>query len=149
MVFADPRRSGDLELGCSSDWGSQLYRCEQGGRVTDSRKPPALLPQAFWSHTDSSTGLTQLHVQGQGCLGDSAQGHRWLFLIAIWALTTDSIRYCSAADMNLVRKWTSNTLSLALNMSWASVIAQLVKNPPAMQETPVGFLGWDDPLEKG
>ena len=23
------------------------------------------------------------------------------------------------------------------------------KNPPAMQETPVGFLGWEDPLEKG
>ena len=30
-----------------------------------------------------------------------------------------------------------------------SVIAQLVKNPPAMQETPVRFLGWEDPLEKG
>ena len=28
-------------------------------------------------------------------------------------------------------------------------IAQLVKNPPAMQETPVGFLGREDPLEKG
>ena len=23
------------------------------------------------------------------------------------------------------------------------------KNPPAMQETPVGFLGWADLLEKG
>ena len=31
----------------------------------------------------------------------------------------------------------------------ASLIAQLVKNPPAMQETPVRFLGWEDPLEKG
>ena len=29
------------------------------------------------------------------------------------------------------------------------LIAQLVKNSPAMQETPVGFLGWEDPLEKG
>ena len=27
-------------------------------------------------------------------------------------------------------------------------MAQLVKNPPAMQETPVRFLGWEDPLEK-
>ena len=26
---------------------------------------------------------------------------------------------------------------------------QLVKNPPAMQETAVRFLGWDDPLEEG
>ena len=30
----------------------------------------------------------------------------------------------------------------------ASLIAQLVKNLPAMQETLVRFLGWEDPLEK-
>ena len=35
------------------------------------------------------------------------------------------------------------------NYGLASLIAQLVKNPPAMQETPVGFLGCEDPLEKG
>ena len=33
--------------------------------------------------------------------------------------------------------------------SWASLIAQLVKNPRAMQETPDQFLGWKDLLEKG
>ena len=32
---------------------------------------------------------------------------------------------------------------------WDSLIAQLVKNPPAMQETPVRFLGGEDLLEKG
>ena len=31
----------------------------------------------------------------------------------------------------------------------SSLIAQLVKNPPAMQETPVSFLGREDPMEKG
>jgi len=31
---------------------------------------------------------------------------------------------------------------------WASLVAQLVKNPPAMQEIPVQFLGWEDPLEE-
>ena len=31
----------------------------------------------------------------------------------------------------------------------ASLVAQLVKNLPAMQETWVQSLGWDDPLEKG
>ena len=36
-----------------------------------------------------------------------------------------------------------------LQYSWASLVAQLVKNPPAMQETMVQFLGWEDPLEKG
>ena len=33
--------------------------------------------------------------------------------------------------------------------TWASVVAQLVKNPPAMRETWVGSLGWEDRLEKG
>ena len=32
---------------------------------------------------------------------------------------------------------------------WASLVAQLVENPPAMQETWVRSLGWEDPLEKG
>ena len=31
----------------------------------------------------------------------------------------------------------------------APLIAQLVKIQPAMKETPVQFLGWKDPLEKG
>jgi len=31
----------------------------------------------------------------------------------------------------------------------ASLVAQLVKNPPAVQETLVQFLDWEDPLEKG
>ena len=31
----------------------------------------------------------------------------------------------------------------------ASLVAQLVKNPPVLQETLVRLLGWDDPLEKG
>ena len=31
----------------------------------------------------------------------------------------------------------------------ASLVAQLVKNLPAMQKTPVQFLGWEDLLEKG
>ena len=29
------------------------------------------------------------------------------------------------------------------------LVTQLVKNLPAMQETLVQFLGWEDPLEKG
>ena len=34
-------------------------------------------------------------------------------------------------------------------MLWASPVAQMVKNPPTMQETWVQFLGWEDPLDKG
>ena len=38
---------------------------------------------------------------------------------------------------------------LAAPFSWASLVAQLVKNPPTMRETWVRSLGWKDPLEKG
>ena len=36
-----------------------------------------------------------------------------------------------------------------LQYSWSSLVTQLVKNPPAMQETWVQPLDWEDPLEKG
>ena len=36
-----------------------------------------------------------------------------------------------------------------LQYSWASLEAHMVKNLPAMQETWVQFLDWEDPLEKG
>ena len=36
-----------------------------------------------------------------------------------------------------------------LQCSWVSLVAELVKNLPAMQETWFRSLGWEDPLEKG
>ena len=38
---------------------------------------------------------------------------------------------------------------LELLLPWFSLVAQMVKNLPAMQETQVRFLGWEDPLENG
>ena len=37
----------------------------------------------------------------------------------------------------------------SLQYSWASLVAQLVKNRPAMLETWIRSLGWEDLLEKG
>ena len=36
-----------------------------------------------------------------------------------------------------------------LQYAWASLLAQLVKNPPTVRETWIESLGWEDPLEKG
>ena len=36
-----------------------------------------------------------------------------------------------------------------LQFSWVSLVAQTVKNPPAMQETWIRSLGQEDPLEEG
>jgi len=43
----------------------------------------------------------------------------------------------------------SPIIQRALYKIGASLVAQLIKNLPAMQEIPVQFLGWEDPLEKG
>ena len=44
---------------------------------------------------------------------------------------------------------TGERIGYPLWYSWASLVVQLVKNPPAMWETWVRSLGWEDPLEKG
>ena len=41
------------------------------------------------------------------------------------------------------------TIGYPLQYSWASIVAQLVKNPPATWETWVRYLGWEDLLKKG
>ena len=43
----------------------------------------------------------------------------------------------------------TSVVQIRLLYALASLVAQLVKNPPAMQKTPVQSLGGEDPLEKG
>ena len=44
-------------------------------------------------------------------------------------------------------KSTGKGISYPLQYFWISLVAQLVKNPPAVWETWVPSLGWEDPLE--
>ena len=59
---------------------------------------------------------------------------------------------CNAGDPGLISgsgRSPGEGIGYPLQYSWASLVVQLVKNPPAMQETPIQFLGREDPLEKG
>ena len=59
---------------------------------------------------------------------------------------------CNAGDPGFIHgsgRSTGEGIAYPLQYSWATLVAQLVKNPPAMQETWVRSLGWKDPLEKG
>ena len=59
---------------------------------------------------------------------------------------------CNAGDPGLIPglgRSPREGIGYPLQHSWASLVAQLVKNPPAMWETWVPSLGWEDPLEKG
>jgi len=49
----------------------------------------------------------------------------------------------------MLERSTGEGIGYPLQYSWASLVVQLVKNPPAMQETCVRSLGWEDPVKKG
>ena len=54
-----------------------------------------------------------------------------------------------ATDKIQIHKACENLRPLKPSLIPASLVAQTVKNPPAMRETWVLSLGWEDPLEKG
>ena len=58
---------------------------------------------------------------------------------------------CNAGDPNLTPGLgrSAGEIGYSLQYSWASLLAQTVKNPSAMLETWIQSLGWKDPLEKG
>ena len=59
---------------------------------------------------------------------------------------------CNAGDPGSIPgsgRSTGEGIGYPLHYSWASLVPQTVKNPPAMQETWVQSLGWEDPLEEG
>ena len=59
---------------------------------------------------------------------------------------------CHAGDLGSIPesgRSPGEGIGYPLQYFWASIVAQLVKNPPAMQETLVRFLSQEDPLEKG
>ena len=59
---------------------------------------------------------------------------------------------CNAGSLGSIPgsgRSTGEGIGYPLQYSWASLVVELVKNLPAMQETWVQSLGLEDPLEKG
>ena len=82
------------------------------------------------------------------------------FLTVIWHLccvgfpdgSAGKESTCNAGDPNRIPGSgisPKEGIGYPLQCSWVSQVAQMVKNLPAMQETWVRSLGWEDPLEKG
>ena len=58
---------------------------------------------------------------------------------------------CNAGDPGSIPGWgrcPGEGIGYPLQYSWASLVAQMVKNPPAVWETWVRSLGWENPLEE-
>ena len=75
--------------------------------------------------------------------------------MAVFVLLPDSSvakeSACNAGDPALIpgsERSIEEGIGYPLQCSWASLMAQLVKNLPAMRETWILSLGWEDPLEK-
>ena len=59
---------------------------------------------------------------------------------------------CNTGDTGSITgsgRFPGKGIGYPLQYSWTSLVAQMVKNPPAVRETWVQSLGREDPLEKG
>ena len=78
-----------------------------------------------------------------------------IVLCATWCFPDSSVgkeSACNAGDPGSIpgsERLAGEGIGYLRQYSWPCLVAQLVKNPPAMQETWVWSLGWEDPLEKG
>ena len=66
--------------------------------------------------------------------------------------SADKESVCNAGDTGSIPgsgRSAGEGIGYPLQYSWASLVAQLVKNQPAKREIRVPSLGWEDPLEKG
>ena len=67
------------------------------------------------------------------------------------ASSADKESACNAGDPSLIPglgRSAGEETGYTLQYSWASLVAQTVKNLPAIRKTWVQSLGWEDPLEK-
>ena len=89
----------------------------------------------------------------------------WVSVLSLLCIRCDSRIYqgslnssvgkestCNAGDPGSIPglgRFAGEGIGYPVQYSWASLVIQLVKNLLAMQETWVGSLGWEDPLEEG
>ena len=92
---------------------------------------------------DNFFGYTLLHQENS------------LLFSVYWVFPHSSVSKelaCNAGDPGLIpgsEKSPAEGIGYPLQYSWASLVAQLVKNPPTTRETWVWSLDWEDPLERG
>ena len=147
----------DLACTHSCGWQGQLSRipgflgCLCFKYLVHLTDLPGLAPRVwdpqrderFWEQTPNSPNR---RLRGHSCVDSPflPEGfpHSWVGKESI----------CNARDPRLIPgsgRSFGEGVDYPLQDSWACLVVQLVKNLPAMQETWVWLLGWEDPLEKG
>ena len=95
------------------------------------------------------SGLSQWSTEGfHFPVAKNSVFQRWRFL----GSSAGKEFTCNAGDPSSIPglgRSAGEEIGYPLQYSWACLVAQLVRNLPAMWEAWVGSLGWKDPLEKG
>ena len=81
------------------------------------------------------------------CLENPRDGGAWW--AAVYGVTQSQTRLKRRSSSRGNDCFTGEGIGYPLQYSWVALVAQLVKNLPAMRETWVRSLGWEDPLEEG
>ena len=96
-----------------------------------------------------SSGLWGSMYTALGFGSPASRGGSYLGEILHWHLRESTCNAGVPGSIPGLGRSTGEGIGYPLQNSWASLVAQLVKSPPAMRETWVRSLGWEDPLEKG
>ena len=74
-----------------------------------------------------------------------------LVLLGFPGSSADKESICNTGEPSSIPEsgsYPGEGIGYPLQYSWASLVTQMVKNPPAIRETWVRSLGWEDPLEE-
>ena len=95
-----------------------------------------------------NSGSTNIHTHQQGTgFVFSPHSHQHLLFLAFMIIAMNCYLVVNLICISLMIIAVKHFFIYLLAM-WASFVAQLVKNLPAMRENWVRSLGWEDPLEK-
>ena len=142
----DPH-SPQLEKACTQQWRpnttKKINKFKTKTNTSQSLESQSTSYQlAVWPRTDGSTSLN-LHIY------EAVVKYSWLFYPFSWGSnsTKSTNHRLKIFKKKLQKVPKSNVIYIVFTIG-ASLVAQMVKRLPAMQETRVRFLGWEDPLEK-
>ena len=128
--------------------GQPLGTCSHCGHCYSVPRWPA----AFEMHPDLGEFKSSM-VESNISKRASSQSRHWLAPLFIQTyLLKGYLCTCSSGDPSSIAesgRSVGEGIGYPLQYSWASLVAQLVKNPPAMREPWVLSLSWEDSLEKG
>ena len=124
-LMSSPSRGGaDGERGLKCSFSVPSVLAGEQKVKGDCPHPPNLIQCGRWS-------VTSVNETGP-CLGGSPR----------------FVRNRDTISKQNGKSGLETPLCQGLSFAWASLVAQMVKNLPEMQETPVQSLGQEDPLEK-